>query len=84
MTMAPLAGRRLAEMVGLGERLVAIELVVSARAVDMRGCRPLGRGTQVVHRLVRERVPATAAGDPLPADLEPLIELVRSGALGTV
>ena len=84
MTMAPLAGRRLAEMVGLGERLVAIELVVAARAVDMRGCRPLGRGTQVVHRLVRERIPATAAGDPLPADLEPLIELVRSGALGTV
>jgi histidine ammonia-lyase len=84
ITMAPLAARRLAEMVGLGERLAAIELVVAARAVDMRACGPLGTGTQVVHRLVRERIPATAAGDPLPADLEPLIELVRSGVLGSI
>ena len=48
----------------------------------MRACGPLGTGTQVVHTLVRERIPATAAGDPLPADLEPLIELVRSGRPG--
>jgi histidine ammonia-lyase len=84
MTMAPLAARRLAEMVGLGERLVAIELVVAARAVDIRGCQPLGSGTGVVHQLVRERIPATAEDDPVPADLEPLVKLVRSGALGTV
>ena len=40
-TMAPLAARRLAEMVSLGERLVAIELVVAARAIDFRA----GAGT---------------------------------------
>jgi histidine ammonia-lyase len=84
MTMAPLAARRLAEMVGLGERLAAIELVVAARAVDMRGCRPLGKGTQVLHRLVRERISATADDEPVPADLAPLIELVQSGAMSSL
>lgn len=84
MTMAPLAARRLVEMVGLGERLATIELVVAARAVDLRARGPLGSGTQVVHRLVRERIPATAEHDPVPADLGPLLELVRSGALGAV
>ncbi len=36
MTMAPLAARRLAEMVALGESVVAIELVIAAQAVDLR------------------------------------------------
>ena len=84
MTMAPLAGRRLNEMVDLGCRLVAIELVVAARAADLRAGARLGAGTAAAHRLVRERMPATQAGDPAPADLEPLIELVRSGAIGAV
>jgi histidine ammonia-lyase len=82
-TMAPLAARRLAEMVNLGERLVAIELVVAARAIDLRaGARPLGVAAEAAHRLVRRHVPATSEGEPLPADLEPLVELVRSGAVG--
>ena len=45
MTMAPLAARRLAEMVELGERIVAIELAVAAQAVELRRRRALGAGT---------------------------------------
>src|SRR5207302_8165660 len=41
-SLAPLAARRLAEMVALGRRLSAIELTVAAQAVDLRGLRPLG------------------------------------------
>jgi histidine ammonia-lyase len=81
ITMAPLSARRLAEMVSLGERLLAIELVVAAQAVDLRGKRPLGAGTGRAHELVRARVPFSGEGDPIPPDLEPVVELVRSGAL---
>jgi histidine ammonia-lyase len=81
MTMAPLGARRLAEMVELGERIVAIELVVSAQAVDLRAPRALGRGTKRAYESVRERVPFTGAGEALPSDLEPVRDLVRSGAL---
>jgi histidine ammonia-lyase len=84
MTMAPLAGRRLNEMVDLGSRLVAIELLVAARAVDLRAGGRLGAGTATAHRMVRDRIPATPAGEPVPADLEPLIELVRSGPIGEI
>ncbi|HEY2937244.1 MAG TPA: aromatic amino acid ammonia-lyase [Gaiellaceae bacterium] len=80
-TMAPLAARRLAEMVSLGARTVAIELLVAAQAIDLRGSRPLGAGTARAHALVRERAPFTGEGEALPQDLEPLVELVRSGAL---
>ena len=81
MTMAPLSAKRLAEMVGLGERLVAIELVLGAQAVDLREGARLGSGTRRAYELVRALVPFTAEGDPIPQDLEPVVELVRSGLL---
>src|SRR5439155_22143433 len=79
MTMAPLAARRVAEMVALGERIVAIELVVAAQAVDLRQPAKLGRGASRFHELVRARVPFTGEGATVPADLEPVRELVRAG-----
>jgi histidine ammonia-lyase len=81
-TMAPLAARRLAEMVGLAARVVAVELTIAAQAVDARGGPGLGAGTARAYELVRERVPFTGPGEALPADLEPVVELVRAGALG--
>jgi histidine ammonia-lyase len=81
VTLAPLASRRLAEMVELGEGIVAIELVVAAQAVELRDPSGLGSGTRRAYELVRERVPFTAAGTALPPDLEPVVALVRSGLL---
>jgi histidine ammonia-lyase len=81
ITLAPLAGRRLAEQVGLGERIVAIELVLAAQAIDRRGRPRLGAGTSEAYDRVRELVAETGKGEPPPQDLEPVVELVRSGAL---
>jgi histidine ammonia-lyase len=80
-TMAPLAARRLGEMVELGERLLAIGLVISCQAIDLRAPERLGAGSGRAHELVRERIPFMGEGEPLPADLEPVRELVRSGKL---
>ena len=79
--MAPLAARRLAEMVSLSERLVAIELVLASQAIDLRGRPALGEATGRAYRLVRERVSFMDVGDTVPQDLEPVVELVRSGAI---
>jgi histidine ammonia-lyase len=79
-TMAPLGARRLAEMVELGERIVAIELLVACQAIDLRGHR-LGVGTLRAHGLVRDRIPFKREEDPIPASIEPLRELIRSGGL---
>ncbi len=77
MTMAPLAARRTADMVALGERVVAIELVLACQAVDLRRGR-LGSGTRRVYDAVRERVAFMGEGDAIPQDLEPVVELIRS------
>jgi histidine ammonia-lyase len=81
MTMAPLAARRVAEMVALGESVVAIELVVAAQAVDLRRLARLGAGTAAAHARVREIVPFLAEGDTLLPDLEAVRDLVRTRAL---
>ncbi len=81
VTMAPLAARRLAEMVDLAEGLAAVEAVIASQALDLRLPPALGRGTAAVHRMVREVVAFTGEGAPPPDDLEPLKALVRSGAL---
>jgi len=76
---APLGARRLAEQVELGARVVAIELVVAAQAVDLRGSRPLGAATAALHGRVRELVRPLQVGEPIPQDLEPVVALVRGG-----
>ena len=83
-TMAPLGARRLAEMVDLGERIVAIGLVISCQALDLRAPERKGAGSGRAYELVREVVPFMGEGDSVPPDLDPVRELVRSGKLSDV
>ena len=80
ITLAPLGGRRLAEMVALGELVVAIELVIAAQAIDLRARPRLGAGTALAYARVRELVPPTGLHEPPPQDLGSLRALVRAGA----
>jgi len=83
-TMAPLSARRLADMIALCARVAAIEFVVAAQAIDLRApgqALGLGLGTGRAYRMIRELVPFTQADGTLPADLEPLVELVTMGTL---
>jgi hypothetical protein len=81
-SMAPLAVRRTHELVSLAHRVIAYELIIAAQAVDMRGRRPLGRGTTLAYETVREHVPMmrdAACWDP---DVEALIAAVSAGEPG--
>lgn len=78
-TMAPLAARRLQEMISLGEHIVATELVVAAQAIDLRRPERLGAGTQHAYDQVRSCVDFTDAGEPPPGNLEPLVHLIHAG-----
>ena len=77
--LSSLGARRVEEMVGLGARVIAIELVVAAQAVDLRDSPRLGSGTSALHALVRSRAPFLHAGDSLPLPLEELATAVRFG-----
>lgn len=80
-SLAPLAARRLAEMVELGARVVAVEMTVATQAIEMRGLARRGRGTAHAAEIVRRHVPSLVAGATVP-DVEPLVAAVRAGAFG--
>lgn len=82
VSMAPLSGRRTAEMCALGARLLAVGVVVSCQAVELRGARPLGAGTGRALAQVRALVPHLRAGESVHPDLDQVAALVGSGALG--
>ena len=77
-TMAPLAARRTAEMVALGQRIVAVELTVAAQAAELRSVERLGTGTAAAQRAVRRVIPFVGPGDVVP-DVEPLVDVVARG-----
>ena len=66
---------------GRCQGVVAIELLVSAQAVDVRGSSPLGRGTAAAYRQGRGGVPGMGAGDTPPVDVDPVRALLRAGVI---
>jgi histidine ammonia-lyase len=85
--MGPIAARHARTVLEHVERILAIELLVAAQALDLRlglagsgGSLP-GAGVAEAHRRIRERI-AHLDGDREPGpDLAAAMELVRDGAL---
>jgi histidine ammonia-lyase len=81
-SMAPLSVRKTSELVSLGHKMVAHELICAAQAVDLRGCGPLGRGTSVAYECVRELVPRLIDETEWDPNVVGLVELIANGELG--
>jgi histidine ammonia-lyase len=76
--LSSLGARRLAEMLDLGARLVAVELVIASQAIDLRGDLTLGTGTATTHAFVREHVAFLDSPEAMPLPLEDLAATIRS------
>ena len=81
VSMAPWAGRKLGEICGNVSRILAIELLAAAQAIDclapLATTAPLGG----LHAFVREHVPARRSDHRLDRDIEVLARLIEAGAL---
>lgn len=85
-SMAPLAVRRTAELVGLAHRLVAFEMMIAAQAIDLRaqidGLRPaLGAGVGQAFDAVRACIPMLQDDTNWSPDTDELVRLVANGEL---
>ena len=81
-SMAPLAVNTTSTLVSLVHRLVALELIVAAQAVDLRGGpERLGAGTGRAYSLVREYAGTLTDETEWNADVEGLARLVGDGGL---
>lgn len=81
VSMGGHAGRKAQRAVDLAETLVAIELLVAAQGVDIRGGEhSLGRGTRRVFRAVRSRASCMVEDRVVASDIEAVLAGVRDGA----
>lgn len=81
-TNAAASALRVEAQLGLLARLIGLELVCAAQAVDLAAPDRLGRGTATAHASVRELVAPLADDRPLGAEVERVaLELVASGVL---
>jgi histidine ammonia-lyase len=81
-SMAPLAVSTTSSLVSLAHRLVALELILAAQAVDLRsGPAGLGRGTSRAYEVVREFARTLTDETEWNADIEDLSTLVGDGGL---
>jgi histidine ammonia-lyase len=81
-SMAPLAVSTTSTLVSLAHRLVALELMIAAQAIDLRGGPDrLGAGTGRAYSVVREFAGTLTNETEWNADIEGLATLVGEGAL---
>lgn len=77
-SMAPYAVARTYQSVKLAQKVLAIELIVSARAIEIRDVAPLGIGTQAAYDFVSSpNLNATTWG----AQIERIVDAVANGHL---
>lgn len=91
VSMAPIAARKARQILENVQKIVGVELLYAAQALDLRlrsepggDAAPeklFGKGTAAAYRAVRQKVAFLDRDRPLYRDMETLRELVRSGEL---
>ncbi|BAS26116.1 histidine ammonia-lyase [Limnochorda pilosa] len=80
VSMGSIAARHAAQVLENARRVVAVELLCAAQAVDLSGGPDgLGEGSRAVYREVRENVPSLQEDRPLREEIEEMAERIALG-----
>jgi len=80
-SLAPISGRKALRIIDNLERVMAIEYLCAAQAIDFQGAEKLASATRRVYDRVREIVPRTDRDTFLAPGIELLADAVRRGEL---
>jgi histidine ammonia-lyase len=81
VSMGMVAAKQAARVLDNVTRMVAVELICAAQALELRGCDKAGAGTRAALAAIRVQVDPIEDDRPLGADVEAIAELVGAGAL---
>jgi histidine ammonia-lyase len=84
VSMGMLAARHAAHVLDNVRRIVAIELLCAAQALDLRGVGAAGVGSRAAHALLRTAVPPLIEDRPMAADVDAVLELIDAGTLARI
>ena len=81
VSMGPIAARKTIQIIENVQRIVAIELLCACQAADIRGAEKLGKGTKIVHSIIRKKVPTLKEDRMLSEDIEKVFKIIKNGEL---
>lgn len=84
VSMGAIAARKALTIVDNTRRVIAIELMCAAQAIDLQERRQLGHGTEVIYQLIREHVVPLTEDRPPSPDIEELQRVIDDGLLEEV
>jgi len=79
VSMGAFAARKVGTIVANTRRVIAIELMCAAQAIDLQERRQLGKGTRRLYELVRRTIPFLSEDRPLSSDIEMIADLIAGG-----
>jgi len=84
VSMGSISALKLLSVLRNVERVLAVEFLTAAQALDFRAPLKPGRGVHVAHGMLRERIGHADRDYEVRNDLDVCAELLRTGALATV
>ena len=81
VSMGTIAARKAREILENARRVLAIELMCACQAIDLRGDKGMGIGTQAAYDCVRAKIPYLTEDRPLYDDINRSEELIVNGSL---
>ncbi len=82
--MGSISARKLRDIVGNVEKILAIELITSAQAIDLRTDSPLndlGKGSKIIYKIIRENVDILNEDRILYPEVETVRKIIHKGTI---
>ncbi|MDO5726028.1 MAG: histidine ammonia-lyase [Tissierellia bacterium] len=76
VSMGTIAARQAREILGNAKKVVAMELLCACQAIDLRGKKQLGKGTEIAYNLIRKKIPYRDRDDNMNEILTTIIDMV--------
>ena len=81
VSMGTISARKAREILNNSRRVVSMELMCACQAIDMRGNKGLGKGTQAAYDTIRSLVPVLHEDRPLYEDINKCESVLIDGSL---
>lgn len=81
VSMGTIAARKARDIMKNSRRVLAIELMCACQAIDLRGDKGMGEGTNAVYRLIRKYVKKLDEDRPLYGDINTCENLIIDGSI---
>ena len=81
VSMGTIASRHARDILDNARKVLAMEILASAQAIDLRGKKKLGKGTEEAYKVIRERTPFVDKDRIMYKDINICEDLIKDNLL---